>query len=76
MIQTSGKVRTFVVANTDAETLHTIMGDNVEEGSILVIDAYRSYKGLDARFTHVTVKHDNDGGYVVKISNEKFIQTI
>ena len=48
------------------------MGNNVEEDSILVTDSYRSYNGLDARFTHVTVKHDNSGGYVVKIGNEKF----
>lgn len=31
----------------------------------------RSYLGLDARYIHVTVKHE-DGGYVVKIGNEKF----
>lgn len=72
LIQTNGKVKTFVVSNTDAETLHTIMGDNVSDGSILVTDAYRSYNGLDSKFTHVTVKHENGGGYVVKIGNEKF----
>lgn len=72
LIQRNGKVKTFVVSDTSAETLHTIMGNNVEEGSILVTDSYRSYNGLDARFTHVTVKHENGGGYVVKIGNEKF----
>lgn len=72
LIQINGKVKTFVVADTSADTLHTIMGNNVEEGSILVTDSYRSYNGLDARFTHVTVKHENGGGYVVKIGNEKF----
>ncbi|MGN6196726.1 MAG: IS1595 family transposase [Ginsengibacter sp.] len=72
LIQINGKVRTFVVANTDAQTLHTIMGENVEEGSILVTDSYRSYNGLDARFTHIKVKHETNGGYVVKIGNEKF----
>jgi transposase-like protein len=72
LIQINGKVRTFVVANTDAQTLHQIMGDNVEEGSILVTDSYRSYNGLDTRFTHVKVKHEINGGYVVKIGNEKF----
>ncbi len=48
------------------------MGDNVEEGSVLVTDSYRSYNGLDAKFTHVKVKHEDGGGYVVKIGNEKF----
>lgn len=71
LIQKDGKVRTFVVSNTDQDTLHTIMGNNVSEGSILVTDAYRSYNGLDARFKHVTVKHEG-GGYTVTIGNEKF----
>lgn len=71
LLQQDGTVRTFVVSNTDTDTLHAIMGDNVSEGSILVTDAYKSYNGLDARFTHVTVKHEG-GGYVVKIGNEKF----
>ncbi len=35
LIQTNGKGRTFVVSSTDAQTLHTIMGNNVEEDSIL-----------------------------------------
>jgi transposase-like protein len=71
LLQQDGKVRTFVVSDTNAETLHTIMGDNVSEGSILVTDAYRSYIGLDKRYTHVTVKHEN-GGYVATIGNQKF----
>lgn len=72
LIQKDGKVRTFVVTDTNSETLHKIMGDNVEEGSILVTDAYRSYNGLNERYTHVQVKHEEGGGYVVKIGNEKF----
>ena len=72
LIQRDGKVKTFVVADTNTETLHKIMGDNVEEQSILVTDAYRSYNGLSDRYTHVTVKHAEGGGYVVKIGNEKF----
>ncbi len=71
LIQRDGKVRTFVVADTEAETLHQIMGNNIEEQSILVTDAYRSYNGLSDRYTHVIVKH-TEGGYVVKIGNEKF----
>ena len=72
LIQRNGKVKTFVVSDTSAETLHKIMGDNVEEGSILVTDAYRSYNGLDARFTHVIVKHENGGGYG-RINNNLFL---
>lgn len=71
LIQRDGKVKTFVVSDTNSDTLHKIMGDNVEEGSILVTDAYRSYNGLDTRYTHVTVKHGG-GGYTVTIGNDKF----
>lgn len=71
LLQRDGTIRTFVVNNTDADTLHTIMGNNVSENSTLITDAYRSYNGLDARYTHVTVKHE-DGSYVVKIGGEKF----
>ncbi len=71
LLQRDGKIRTFVVKNTDAETLHTIMGEHVSENSTVITDAYRAYYGLEARYTHVTVKHEN-GGYLVKIGNETF----
>lgn len=71
LLQRDGTIRTFVVDNTDSETLHTIMGNNVSENSTLITDAYRSYNGLDARYTHVTVKHEN-GDYVVRIGDQRF----
>lgn len=71
VIQKDGKVRTFVVKTVDAPTLHTIMGDNVQEGSILVTDSHAGYVGLNTRYTHISVKHV-DSGYVVKIGGEKF----
>jgi transposase-like protein len=69
LIQQDGKVRTFVVKNTDAQTLHTIMGQNVSEGSTVITDAYRAYNGLDSKYTHVSVKHESGKGYVVKIGD-------
>ncbi|MBX3240175.1 MAG: IS1595 family transposase [Chitinophagaceae bacterium] len=71
LIQRDGKVRLFVVPNTESETLHTIMGSNVAENSTVITDAYRAYNGLDSRYTHVTVKHE-EGGYVIKIGDQKF----
>mgnify|MGYP001052403416 CR=1 FL=1 len=67
LIQQDGKVRTFVVKSTDAETLHTIMGQNVSEGSTVITDAYRAYNGLANRYTHVSVKHTDGKGYVVVV---------
>ncbi len=47
------------------------MGDNVSEGSKVITDAYIAYNGLDSRFTHVSVKHE-DGGYVVIIGDQAY----
>lgn len=71
LIQPNGKVRTFVVKDTTANTLHPIMVDNVAAGSTLVTDAHKSYLGLTDRYLHVSVKHV-DGEYVIKINGEKF----
>ncbi|AYD48268.1 IS1595 family transposase [Arachidicoccus soli] len=69
LIQQDGSVRAFVVKTTDAKTLHTIMGQNVSEGSTIITDSYRSYNGLDSRYTHVSVKHEGGKGYVVRIGD-------
>lgn len=71
LLQRDGKVKTFVVKSTDAKTLHNLMDNNVSEDSTVITDAYRAYNGLDSRYTHVTVKHEN-GGYVVKIGEETY----
>lgn len=71
LIQPNGKVRTFVVKDTSANSLHPIMVENVAEGSTLVTDAHKAYLGLTGRYTHVSVKHV-DGEYVVKINGVKF----
>ena len=71
LVQPNGKVRTFVVKEVNAEILHRIMGDNVQEGSVLVTDSHRGYLGLHDRYTHVSVKHDGTG-YTVTIGNKKF----
>lgn len=52
-----------VVADTLAETLHPIMFKNVKANSKIVTDAYRSYCGLAANYTHVAIKH-TDGNYI------------
>lgn len=58
VLQRDGKVLTFVVKNTDAETLHGIMVDNVSKDAMLITDAYTSYKGLENNFAnYVVVKH-------------------
>lgn len=71
LVERGGKVITFVTPNTEAETLHQIIGNNVADGATIVTDAYRSYNGIGEAFKHVVVKHE-EGGYVVKIDDTKF----
>lgn len=67
-----GWVKTFVVQSTDARTIHPIVVENVAVGATLVTDSHAAYKGLDKLYTHVTVKHEAGGYYVVKDGDNKF----
>ena len=71
LIERGGKIMTFVTDNTEQETLHQIIDNNVANDAIIVTDAYKSYCGLDAKFNHITVKHEG-GGYVKKEGDHKF----
>jgi len=57
LVARGGKVVTFVTADTDKETLHQIIDNNVANGATIVTDAYHSYRGLDENYKHVIVKH-------------------
>ena len=71
LVERGGKVVTFVTNNTDSETLHQIIDNNVVDGATVVTDAYRSYIGLNKGYNHVTVKHE-DGGYIKIEGDVKF----
>ncbi len=71
MVERNGRVLTFVAENTDAETLHQIIDNNVSNESIIVTDAYKSYVGLNKKYNHIVVKHQ-DGGYVTTVGEHKF----
>lgn len=71
LIERGGKVLTFVAENTDAETLHQIIENNVIDGATIVTDSYKSYHGIGATYNHVIVKHE-DGGYVTYEGDNQF----
>lgn len=71
LVERGGKVLTFVAENTEAETLHQIIDNNVSNEAVIVTDAYKSYIGIGKKFNHITVKHE-DGGYVTKVGEHKF----
>lgn len=58
LLQRDGKVRTFVVKDTNSDTLQRLMVANVAPEAVLITDAYAAYNGLDKQFSeHITVKH-------------------
>ena len=68
LFEQNGRVLTFVAHNTEAETLHQIIDNNVSNDAIIVTDAYKSYVGLNKKYNHITVKH-TEGGYITTIGD-------
>jgi transposase-like protein len=72
LVERGGKVVTFVTQNTNAETLHQIIDNNVAQTATIVTDAYKGYSGVEKLCAkHVVVKHE-DGGYVHVENGTKF----
>lgn len=57
ILERRGRVLAKVIQNTDAETLHGNVRANVEEGSSLFTDEWRSYRGLDKDYIHEVINH-------------------
>jgi transposase-like protein len=63
ILQREGGVKTFVVKDTSAETLQSIMVENVASEAVVITDAYQSYKGLEKIVSeHISIKH-TEGNY-------------
>jgi len=62
LLERNGKVITFVVPDTESETIKPLVIQNVKKGAKLITDAYKSYNGLNDRYKHTKVKH-NEGEY-------------
>jgi len=54
----NGLVYTQVVKDTKGKTLKTIINAKVKEGSIIVSDGWRGYRGLEKQYTHEVIKHN------------------
>ncbi len=58
MRERGGKVKAMPIERTDSDTLHTAIKDNVQTGSTIYTDDFRSYQGVDKLdYRHSTVKH-------------------
>lgn len=58
-----GKVKAKVIETTDAKALKGFVRENVEPGATVFTDEHGGYRGLDATFGHLSVKH-SVGEYV------------
>ena len=58
MRERDGKVKAKVIASTDQDTIHRVIHQSVEVGSILHTDEFAAYRGLEGLFfAHETVNH-------------------
>lgn len=57
MKQRDGHVRAQVIKNTDAQTLHPIIKENLVKGSTLYSDELRGYNNLHENFSRGVVRH-------------------
>jgi transposase-like protein len=57
LLERKGRVRAKVIEKTDKATLHTEVKENVEQGSNLFTDEWRSYQGLNADYVHEVINH-------------------
>lgn len=72
IIQRNGRVMTFPVPDTKGKTLKPLIRKHVAEGSRLMTDEYKSYKGLSLEFEHKTVNH----GAHEYVNGEAYTNTI
>ena len=63
MLRRKGEVRAKVIEKVDSETLHQEFRNNMECGSNLFTDEWRSYRGVDEDFIHEVI---NDAECYVK----------
>ncbi len=57
LLERKGNVRAKVIERVDRETLHSEVKEQVEEGSNLFTDEWRSYQGLDEAYVHEVINH-------------------
>lgn len=65
MADTNGNLRTFVVPRESQEHVNPIILSNVEHGSVLVTDEYKSYHVLKSHYDHKVCSHAH-GIYAVE----------
>lgn len=57
LLERGGRLRCFVIPNTQAKTLQPIIRKNVEKGSVFISDEWLGYNGLHSDYDHHVVDH-------------------
>lgn len=57
LMEHGGQIKTFVVPDTQKETIAPIVKHVVEKGSVLVTDEWSAYKGLEHLYQHEPIDH-------------------
>lgn len=57
LLERKGKVKAKVIKSVDRKTLHSEIKDNIEQGSNVYTDEWRSYQGLDNEYVHEVINH-------------------
>lgn len=57
VLERNGQVRTKVVKRARKRTMHNWIRENVESGSNLYTDAFKSYEGLNGEYIHQAIDH-------------------
>ena len=71
-----GKMLAMKVDATDSETLHRVIHENVEVGSVLITDEHAAYAGLNGLFfSHETVNH-SAGEFARGFANTNSIESV
>jgi transposase-like protein len=64
MLERDGELRIQQVPDTAKQTIQPIIEANIEQGANVMSDEWKAYKGLDKKYNHKFVRH-NDKVYVV-----------
>jgi len=75
IIERGGRSMTAVVLNASKATLQSIIRQNVESGSTINTDEWRSYIGLGDAYNHWVVKHKS-GQYVDGVKTTNTIESL
>ena len=59
IVERQGRIMSMVIPDTTKDTLQGIIRQNVERGTVVNTDEWKSYIGLNGDYTHLTVNHSD-----------------